>query len=100
MQSNQSHPRRFQPTAVYLLAERLKRAGVQLDRIRGPWRTAKRMLQRPGRNALPLIPVVTNGHTELAVDTMARAIDLSGFLNWCGLAHLTPVPGLIPPREA
>ena len=91
--------RRYQPTAAYVLAERLKGAGVELHRIRGPWRTSKRPLRRPGRNAVPVIPIVTNGETELAVDSMDRAADVSGLLNWCGIDQLTPVAGLVPPQD-
>jgi hypothetical protein len=90
-------PKRYEPTAVYALVELLKRAGVELSHIRGPWRSIRRPLRRPGRNAEPAIPIVTNGETQLAVDTAAHAIDLSGFLNWCGVAHLEPIPGLLPP---
>jgi hypothetical protein len=31
------------------------------------------------------------------VDTMEHAVDLSGFLNWCGVDELDPVPDLTPP---
>ena len=77
------HTQRYVPHAVYVLAERLKREGVALARVRGPWRSQ--------------ITVVTNGIASIAVDTAERAIDLSGFLNWCGVAHLEPVPNLRPP---
>jgi len=33
------------------------------------------------------------------VDTMEHAIDLSRFLNWCGVDHLNPVPDLALPRS-
>jgi hypothetical protein len=33
------------------------------------------------------------------VDTMEHAIDLSGFLNWCGLEDLSPVADLHLPGE-
>jgi hypothetical protein len=89
--------RRFEPTAVYALAEHLKREGVELGEVHGPWRPIGRTLRRPGRNAEKVIPIVTNGRTELAVDTAEHAIEVSGLLNWCGIDHLDPVPNLRPP---
>jgi hypothetical protein len=91
--------RRYEPTPVYALAASLKREGVELDKIDGPWRPIRRWLGRPGRNAENVIPVVTNGVAELAVDTAERAADLSGLLNWCGVDHLEPVPNLRPPDQ-
>jgi hypothetical protein len=41
--------------------------------------------------------VVTNGETEVMVDTMEHAVEVSGLLNWCGVDHLEPVPDLTPP---
>jgi hypothetical protein len=46
-----------------------------------------------------MIPIVTNGVTEVAVDTAERAADVSGLLNWCGVDHLDPVPNLRPPGQ-
>ena len=43
--------RRYEPTPIYQLAERLKRQGVKLHQIPGPWRPARHTLRRPGRNA-------------------------------------------------
>jgi hypothetical protein len=91
--------RRYEPTSVYALAERLKRTGAQLQNARGPWRPTRRALRRPGRNAESAIPVVTNGVAEIAVDTAEHAVDLSGFLNWCGVDHLEPVANLRPPEQ-
>lgn len=91
--------RRFIPTYVYALAEHVKRIGVDLRRIHGPWRSSEQPLQRPGRNASDVIPIVTDGVAELAVDTPERAVDLSGFLNWSGVGHLEPVPNLRPPSR-
>jgi hypothetical protein len=92
-------PQRFEPTPVYALAEYLKRKGVELSHIRGPWHSIRRLLRRPGRNAANMIPIVTNGLTQVAVDTAERADDLSGFLNWCGVADLDPVANLRPPDQ-
>jgi hypothetical protein len=89
---------RYEPTAVYALAERLKQRGVRLWIFEGPWRAAKRPLDRPGRNKLDAIPVVTNGRAEVMVDTMEHAVDMSGFLNWAGVDDLDPVPDLAPPE--
>jgi hypothetical protein len=91
--------RRYEPTPVYALAEDLRREGVELRTVRGPWRPIRRSLRRPGRNAEQVIPIVTNGVTELAVDTAERAADVSGLLNWCGIDHLEPIPNLRPPGQ-
>ena len=91
--------RRYVPQGVYVLAERLKREGVELSRIRGAWHPVRQPLARPGRNRDKAIPVVTNGVAVIAVDTAERAADLSGFLNWCGVNHLEPVTNLRPPEQ-
>ncbi len=91
--------RRYVPKGVYLLAEQLKQVGVELQKVRGPWRPVRRPLPRPGRNAEKVISVVTNGLAAIAVDTAERAADLSGLLNWCGINHLEPVSNLRPPDE-
>jgi hypothetical protein len=82
-----------------VLAERLRRKGVDLQNIPGPWRPLRRALRRPGRNADRAIPIVTNGRVEIAVDTAEHAVDLSGFLNAAGLDHLDPIPSLRPPDQ-
>ena len=74
---------RYVPQGAYLLADRLKREGVALWGVRGPWRAVLR--------------VVTNGVAAIAVDTAERAADLSGLLNWCGVDHLEPVANLRAP---
>jgi len=91
--------RRYVPTPVYALAEQLKREGVELHTFDGPWRSTRRTLRRPGRNAEWTIPIVTNGVVEIAVDTAEHAADLSGLLNSSGLDHLNPVPNLQPPNQ-
>src|SRR5512146_3550826 len=88
----QPRPRRYEPTPVYALADRLKREGLGLQSQHGPWRPEQRLLRRPGLNAERTIPVVTNGAVEIAVDTAEHATDLSGFLNAAGADHLEPVP--------
>ena len=101
LQPNQHGPRRqrrrYQPTAAYALAERIKRNGVDITAAEGPWRAGVRPLLRPGRNRLGVIPLVTNGRTEVMVDSMEHAVDVSGLLNWCGLEDLNPVSDLSPP---
>jgi len=97
--ARQPRPRRYEPTPIYALAERLKRDGVPLHRASGPWRPSRRLLRRPGRNAERAIPIVTNGAVEIAVDTAEHAADLSGFLNVTGVEHLDPVPNLRPPDQ-
>lgn len=99
IRAERPRPRRYVPTPVYALAEHLKDEGVELDRVHGPWRPTRRPLRRPGRNAQDAIPVVTNGVTEVAVDTAERAVDVSGLLNWCGVDRLEPVPNLRPPIQ-
>ena len=91
--------RRYEPTPIYHLAERLKRQGVKLHKIPGPWHPARYTLRRPGRNAERTIPIVTNGVVEIAVDTAEHAVKLSGFLNSAGLDHLDPIPNLRPPDQ-
>lgn len=91
--------RRYEPRVAYHLAERLKRQGVQLSAARGPWQARRLLLSRRGRNQLHYIPYVTNGSAEVMVDTMEHAIDLSGFLNWCGVEELNPVSDLDLPRD-
>jgi hypothetical protein len=95
----QVHTRRYEPTAVYALANGLKREGIDLHNVRGPWHPIRRALRRPGRNAERAVPIVTNGTVEIAVDTVEHAADLSGFLNSAGLDHLDPVPNLRPPDQ-
>lgn len=87
---------RYEPVAVYYLAEQAKANGVDLDQADGPWRADARALSRPGRNSLHNIPVVTNEHTEVMVDTAEHAADVAGLLNWCGVDELEPIPELAP----
>jgi hypothetical protein len=91
--------RRYEPEVVYAMADSLKREGLDLHSVRGPWRPILRALRRPGRNAERVVPIVTNGAVEIAVDTAEHAADLSGFLNSAGLDHLDPVPNLRPPDD-
>lgn len=95
----QVHTRRYEPTAVYALANTLKRDGVDLHSFPGPWRPIRRVLRRPGRNAERAVPIVTNGTVEIAVDTAEHAADVSGFLNSAGLEHLVPIANLRPPNQ-
>src|SRR6476661_6074497 len=94
-----SRTRRYEPVAVYALAEQLKRDGVALDAAPGPWRPDRRLLRREGRNGESTIPLVTNGQVTIAVDTAEHAVDLSGLLNSSGLDHLDPIPNLLPPVQ-
>jgi hypothetical protein len=89
--------RRYEPTAVYHLAESLRQRGIDLATRSGPWRAVGRALRRPGRNRMPVLPIVTNGMAQVMVDTMEHARDLAGLLNWCGIDDLDPVPDLVPP---
>jgi hypothetical protein len=84
---------------MYAMAEHLRRTGVNLHNLDGPWRPIRRLLRRPGRNAETAIPIVTNGVVYIAVDTAEHAADLSGLLNSAGLDHLDPVPNLRPPDQ-
>lgn len=77
---------RYVPYGVYVLADRLKRDGIALSGVRGPWRS--------------VLQIVTNGVAAIAVDSTERAADLSGLLNWCGVDHLVPVANLRPPEAA
>jgi hypothetical protein len=96
---HQVRTRRYQPTAVYALANALKREGFDIDNVPGPWHPIRRVLRRPGRNAERAVPIVTNGTVEIAVDTAEHAAALSGFLNSAGVDHLEPVPNLRPPDQ-
>ena len=88
------------PAGLVLAGELLRvLTGVVLNLVDGPWRPIRRPLRRPGRNAQKAIPIVTNGVTELAVDTAERAADVSGLLNLCGVDRLEPVPNLRPPDQ-
>ncbi len=91
--------RRYEPTPVYVLAEDLKREGIELRGYQGPWRPVRRRLKRLGRNGESTIPIVTNGAVEIAVDTSEHAVDLSGFLNAAGVDCLDPIPNLRPPDQ-
>ncbi len=97
--AEQSRARRYEPTPLYVLAEHLKREGVELSSGKGPWQSVRRRLRRPGRNAEQTIPIVTNGVVEIAVDTAEHAVDLAGFLNAADIHHLDPVPNLRPPHH-
>jgi hypothetical protein len=98
-EDSQARTRRYEPVAVYALADSLKREGVDLYRMDGPWRPDRRALRRPGRNAETTLPIVTNGAVEIAVDTAEHAADVSGLLNSAGLDHLDPIPNLRPPHQ-
>jgi hypothetical protein len=98
---NQREPKarmRYEPTVVYHLAEKVKARGVDLSRAEGPWRADARALERPGRNSLDCIPIVTNETTAVMVDTEERAADVAGLLNWCGVHELEPIADLSPPE--
>ncbi len=95
----QIRTRRYEPTAVYALANTLKREGVDLHKHPGPWHPIRRALRRPGRNAERAVSIITNGSVEIAVDTAEHAVDLSGFLNSVGLGDINPVPNLRPPDK-
>ena len=90
---------RYEPTVVYHLAERAKSRGVDLNAMEGPWRADQRPLRAPGRNSLSAIPIVTNEHTQVMVDTAEHAADVAGLLNWCGVRELDPVLDLVPPDK-
>jgi hypothetical protein len=95
--SKHDRRRRYQPTAAYHLADSLRRRGIDLATRSGPWRVVARALNRPGRNRIPVLPIVTNGMAQVMADTMEHARDLAGLLNWCGIDDLDPVPDLLPP---
>ena len=95
--TSQVRSQRYEPTPVYAIADDLKRKGLALHKVRGPWHPIRRQLRRAGRNAEKAIAIVTNGVTEFVVDTAERAAEVSGLLNWCGINHLQPVPNLRPP---
>lgn len=79
----------YEPTAVYAMAARVRARGIDLTQAIGPWRPVGGRRSRPGR-------VITNEHTQIVVDSGARAEDVAGLLNWCGVHDLNPVPELVP----
>ena len=83
----------YEPTWIYMLADRARSAGIDLDAMPGPWHASLR------RCKLELISVVTNDSTDILVGSMERAVDVAGLLNWCGLDDLRPVPDLQPPMD-
>jgi hypothetical protein len=91
---------RYEPIAMYRMAERAKARGVDLMAAEGPWRHGQRSLREPGRNGLSMIPIVTNGQTEVMVDTIEHAADVAGLLNWSGVEELEPDIDLRPPPAA
>jgi hypothetical protein len=91
---------RYEPTLVYVMAQHARSNGVNLASAPGPWHASQRRVRRPGRDSLSVIPVVTNEQAEVMVDSMERAQDVAGLLNWCGVHKLNPVPELTPPEQA
>jgi len=89
--------RRYQPRAMYEMADQLRRQGVEFVTSSGPWRAVARALARPGRGQQSALPIVTNGVTQMMVDTLEHARDVAGLLNWSGVVDLNPVPDLVPP---
>ena len=88
---------RYQPRAMYEMADQLRRQGVEFVTSSGPWRAVARALARPGRASQSALPIVTNGVTQLMVDTLEHARDVAGLLNWSGVRELNPVADLVPP---
>ena len=89
--------RRYQPKAMYAMADQLRRQGVEFVTSSGPWRAVAGVLARPGRASQSMLPIVTNGATQLMVDTLEHATDIAGLLNWSGVSDLNPVEDLVPP---
>jgi hypothetical protein len=82
---------------MYELADVLRRQGIEFVRSSGPWKAVAGALARPGRASESVLPIVTNGATQLMVDTLEHARDVAGLLNWSGVDDLNPVPDLVPP---
>ena len=91
---------RYEPIALYRMAERAKARGVDLMAAEGPWKPGQRALREPGGNGLSMIPVVMNGQAEVMVDTIEHAAEVAGLLNWSGVDELEPDIDLRPPPEA
>jgi hypothetical protein len=97
LESNSSA--RYEPTLVYMMAAWMRARGVNLDDVPGPWQVRQRPLRRPGRQSMQVIPIVTNEHAVVAVDSMERAAEVAGLLNLCGVHELNPIPNLVPPVD-
>jgi hypothetical protein len=82
------------------MAQQARSNGVNLASVPGPWRASQHRIRRPGRSSLTVIPVVTNEHAAIVVDTPERAEDVAGLLNWCGVQDLNPIPDLTPPPQS
>ena len=68
--------RRYEPKAMYELAEQLHRRGIEFVTSSGPWRAVAQALSRPGRARQTFLPIVTNGVTSLMVDTLEQFVAL------------------------
>jgi hypothetical protein len=98
-QRESSSGARYEPTVVYMMAEWMRARGVNLDGVPGPWQARQRPLSRPGRQSMQVIPIVTNEHAVVAVDSVERAAEVAGLLNLCGVHDLNPIPNLVPPVD-
>ena len=99
-QRPRSRRHRYEPIALYRMAERARARGVDLMAAEGPWKHGQRALREPGGNGLSMIPVVMNGQAEVMVDTIEHAAEVAGLLNWSGVEELEPDIDLRPPPEA
>ena len=95
--STEERRMRYEPSAIYHLADSLRRQGIDLATRSGPWRAVARALQRPGRNRLPVVPIVTNGLAQVMVDTMEHARDVAVVARQLH-AHVVDATGNLPAR--
>ena len=76
---------RLPPSAVYQILDEVKKAGLELLTMRGPWTVGSVPLGRRGRAGATMVPSVECGATLLRIESEERARELAGLLNWCGV---------------
>jgi hypothetical protein len=74
---------RLPPSPIYQILDEMKDAGLELETMRGPWKVGSIPLGRRGRSGAEAMPAVESGTTLLRVESVERASELAGLLNWC-----------------
>ena len=71
---------------VYRLLEVLRDDGLEFASMRGPWQAGRDEL-RPGRSRRASGEFVELGQARIYVDSVRRARELAGLLNWCDVSE-------------